>query len=196
MIRSLEGYIASVSEAKVTLVVHGVGYLIHTNTERFSYHTDDQVLFHTYLAVRENALDLYGFKTPRELEFFELLLTVPKIGPKSALQILCQADPDLIATAVILNDGDHLHKVSGIGKKTASNLVTALAGKIDASTANLQSTTLTPTDTFTTAQTDAVDALITLGYNEKEARSLILKLDPAGSAKELIQGALKHSSLH
>lgn len=196
MIRSLEGSIASVSPTQVTLVVHDVGYLIHTNTNRVSYHENDQVLFHTYLAVRENALDLYGFRTLRELEFFELLLTVPKIGPKSALQILSQADPDLIATAVILNDGDHLHKVSGIGKKTASNLVTALSGKIDASTANLQSTPLTPTDTFTAAQTDAVDALITLGYNEKEARALVLKLDPAGSAKELIQGALKQTSPH
>lgn len=194
MIRTLEGTITALSDTALTLTIHGVGYLIHTNALRHAHQVGTMSLFHTHLAVRENALDLYGFVSEKELEFFELLLTVPKIGPKSALQILCQADPDLIGTAIILNDAEHLHKVSGIGKKTASNIVTALAGKIDATTANPSTATdLASHITLAPAQVDAIDALITLGYDEKEARVLVLKQDATLAAKELIQSVLKQT---
>jgi len=194
MIRSLEGLVATHSDTSLVLTIHGVGYLVYTNALRHNYAIGDQVLMHTHLAVRETALDLYGFKTEKELEYFELLLTIPKIGPKSALQILCQADPDLIATAVVLQDAEHLHKVSGIGKKTASNIVTALAGKIDLTSAP-KVAELNPTAILTTAQIDAIDALVTLGYDQKEARTLVLKLDPTLEAKDLIQGVLKHAPM-
>ncbi len=193
MIRSLEGLVASHADSSLVLTVHGVGYLVHTNAIRHNYAVGDQVIVHTHLAVRENALDLYGFRTEKELEYFELLLTIPKIGPKSALQILTQADPDLIATAVVLNDAEHLHTVSGIGKKTASNIVTALAGKIDLATTP-HITDLNPNIQLSSAQTDAIDALITLGYDQKEARTHVLKLDPDLAAKDLIQGVLKQGS--
>ncbi len=192
MIRSLEGIVADRTDTSVVVAVHGVGYLVHTNALRHHYEVGDQVFFYTHLAVRETALDLYGFRSNRELEFFELLLTIPKIGPKSALQILCQADPDLIATAVVMNDAEHLHTVAGIGKKTATNIVTALTGKIDPSSTNI-SADLTLSPQLTAAQTDAIDALITLGYDQKEARALILKLDASLPANALIQGVLKQS---
>jgi len=192
MIRSLEGQIADYTDTSVVIVVHGLGYLVHTNALRQHYEIGDTAFFHTHLAVRETALDLYGFKTSRELEYFELLLTIPKIGPKSALQILCQADPDLIATAVVTNDAEHLHTIAGIGKKTAANIVTALAGKIDPATTSL-SPSLTLTPQLTTGQTDAIDALVTLGYDAKEARALILKLDATLPAKTLIQSVLTQS---
>jgi holliday junction DNA helicase RuvA len=193
MIRLIEGIVATTSPTSVVVLVHGVGYLVYTNATKYSYLAGDSVTFHTYLAVRETALDLYGFKTPRELEFFELLLSVPKIGPKSALQVLSQADPDLIATAVIMSDADHLHTVSGIGKKTASNIVTALSGKIDASTTPID-TSVSLTSEFSPTQTDAIDALVTLGYDLKEAQLLIVKLDKDLPAKDLIQAVLKRTS--
>lgn len=192
MIRSLEGQIADYTDTSVTVTVHGLGYLVHTNALRQHYEIGDTAFFHTHLAVRETALDLYGFKTPRELEYFELLLTIPKIGPKSALQILCQADPDLIATAVVMNDAEHLHTVAGIGKKTATNIVTTLAGKIDPTTTSF-SPSLTLTPQLTAGQTDAIDALVTLGYDAKEARALVLKLDATLPAKTLIQSVLTQS---
>lgn len=194
MIRSLEGTITAKTDTSVTLTIHGVGYLIYTNALRQTYNLGESAHFHTHLAVRENALDLYGFLDERELRFFELLLTVPKIGPKSALQVLCQADPDLIATAVTLGDAEHLHTVSGIGKKTAANIVTALAGKIDATDTSYTSVT-TPLGNLTSAQVDAIDALVTLGYDQKEARALVLKLDVSLPAKDLIQGVLRQAPL-
>jgi holliday junction DNA helicase RuvA len=195
MIRSLEGTIAAYTDTSVVINVQGIGYLVHTNALKQNYMVGEQAYLHTHLAVRETALDLYGFREARELECFELLLSVPKIGPKSALSILIQADPDLIATAVVMQDAEHLHKVSGIGKKTAANIVTALTGKIDAATATI-SPDLSLSPQLTTAQTDAIDALITLGYEQKEARSLVLKLEAGLPAKDLIHAALKQSGRH
>ena len=91
MIRSLRGQIAQLGEKSRVVSVQDIGYLVHTPTVRKQYIPDSEVFLHTHLAVRETALDLYGFETIDELAFFELLLSVPKIGPKSALQILCQA---------------------------------------------------------------------------------------------------------
>jgi holliday junction DNA helicase RuvA len=195
MIRSVSGSIAVISDTSVVVSIHGIGYLVYTNALRQQFAPGDQVQFHTHLAVRENALDLYGFLSERELDFFELLLTVPKIGPKSALQVLCQADTDLLTTAILMNDAEHLHKLSGIGKKTASNIVSALSGKVDAYATTVTSDLASAAGQFTAAQADAIDALITLGYDQKEARALVLKLDAGLPTKDLIQGVLKQSPM-
>src|SRR3989344_616380 len=91
MIRSLKGQIAQLGVNSLVVSVQDIGYLVYTPTVRKQYLPDSEVFLHTHLAVRETALDLYGFETVEELTFFELLLSVPKIGPKSALQILCQS---------------------------------------------------------------------------------------------------------
>lgn len=191
MIRSLEGTVSFLGENSVVIAIHGVGYLVHTPTARGQFVPGETVFLHTYQVVRENALDLYGFLDRDELTFFELLLDVPKIGPKSALQILCQADVSLLCTAIIEQDPEHLSKMSGIGKKTASNLVSHLAGKVD----NLFAVDSLkhPTQTqLTQAQTDAIDALITLGYDPHEARTYVLKEDKNEDTKTLVQAVLKH----
>lgn len=193
MIRFLEGTIAQVHDSAVVVAVHGVGYLVYTNTNRYQFVLGDQITLHTHQAVRETALDLYGFPSERALHYFELLLTVPKIGPKSALQVLALADPDLIATAVLLNDGEHLHTISGVGKKTASNIVVALAGKIE-ETALTNIDLVAAASDLTPAQQDAIDALITLGYDPKDASYNVRKLDPTLETKHLIQAVLKKIS--
>lgn len=189
MIRSLEGTIASLGENYVVVAVANIGYLVYTPTARESFVPGDTVFFHTHLVVRENALDLYGFREISELSFFELLLSVPKIGPKSALQVLTQADVPLLASAIIEQNPDQLHKMSGISKKTAANIVTALSGKVDSvhieESSGVRMTQLSPT------QTDAIDALITLGYDPKEAHSYVTKLDKSEDTKTLIQTVLK-----
>jgi holliday junction DNA helicase RuvA len=189
MIRSLRGEIEAIGENNVVVLVHGVGFLIHTPTGRNSFTPGDNVFFNTHLVVRENVLDLYGFLEREELSFFELLLTIPKIGPKSALQILTQADINLLSTAISQNDPDHLHKMSGIGKKTAINIVTNLAGKID----QVPGTTVGEATTLglSSAQVDAIDALITLGYDPHEARSYVTKMNQEDDAKTIIQSVLK-----
>lgn len=192
MIRSLSGTLADITATTVVVTVHGVGYLVRTNALRHSYNPGQEAFFYTHLAVRENSLDLYGFAEERELTFFELLLTIPKIGPKSALQILCQADPDVLSTAILLNDANHLHKVAGLGKKTAESIVAGLAGKIDSANSKIdKNLNLTSGANLTTAQIDAIDALVALGYDLKDARTFVLKEDSAHDAKTLIQSALR-----
>ena len=130
MIRSLTGEIDDIGENWLVVNVHGVGYLVGTPTLQNHFTENSTITLHTYLAVRETALDLYGFPHKTELEMFELLLGIPKIGPKSALQILCQATPSLLAEAAQKNDGVYLHKLSGIGKKTAENITQYLHSKL------------------------------------------------------------------
>ncbi len=189
MIRSIEGIVTALGENSLVVTVGGIGYQIYTPTARRQFVPGDTVFIHTHLVVRENILDLYGFLDIDELNFFELLLNVPKIGPKSALQILTQADISLLSSSIMQQDPDHLHKMSGIGKKTASNLVSYLAGKIDHivvdSAATIASSQLSP------AQIDAIDALITLGYDPKEARTYIMKESNTGDTKTLIQAVLR-----
>ncbi len=92
MIKQIRGTVAGVGVQLVIVDVGGIGYGVHTPHNTAQFMLDDSVCFHTHLAVRENALDLYGFTDQESLRVFELLIELPKIGPKSALQILTQAD--------------------------------------------------------------------------------------------------------
>ena len=188
MIRLLTGEIATVSEGHVTIVVNNIGYLVAT-PKTTVFKIGEPVTFHTHLAVRETALDLYGFTTQSELDVFELLLLVPKIGPKSALQVLNQASPTLLLEAIGKKDDSYLHKLSGIGKKTCENIVQSLHDKIENMVFALD---IRPMSTLTDAQTDAIDALVSLGYDLTTAREAVKNLNGEGSTtNELITQVLK-----
>lgn len=152
----------------ITLDVGGIGYRVAVR-EPSSFTLDEEVTLHTHLAVRENALDLYGFLTQDELGVFEELIKLPKIGPKSAMQILMQADVPLLLKAVSEQDASYLTKMSGIGKKTAEKIVVELKdvfGDGALGTAFKGHTT----------DTDLIDALMALGYTQKDARDALQKL--------------------
>lgn len=194
MIRSLRGIVQSTSPTHLVLDVQGVGYLIYMNTLRGNYTIGDTALLHTHLAVRENALDLYGFSTTLELEFFHLLLSIPKIGPKSALQILSQADTAVLTEAIRTSDAGHLHKVSGIGKKTAENIVQFLHEKIDHLVHPTYLETSNSEPAANRTETDAIDALISLGYNPSEARESVRAITTHTGTTDLITKALRSLS--
>ena len=190
MIRSLEGLVSTLTENSVVITVNGIGYQVFTNTNRHQFILGETIFLHTHLVVRENVLDLYGFLEADELTYFELLLDVPKIGPKSALQILCQADVNLLHSSILQNDHDQLHKLSGIGKKTASNIVNYLSSKIDSLPTSIIDKAIISTS-LSQNQIDAIDALITLGYDAGEARSYVTKLNNTEDTKTLVQAVLK-----
>lgn len=191
MIRRIAGTIIHTELTAVVVDVAGVGYLVRTSVAGTSYKLDTPATFWTYHAIRETALDLYGFETRDELEMFELLLGLPKIGPKSAAQILSQADLTLLKQAVTQEDPTYLSKMSGIGKKTAEKIVVGLKDKFesmgitaDQSTSQLQE----PTNW----QRETIDALITLGYPQKDAREAVLALPPEyTSTNEALPVALR-----
>lgn len=185
MIRSITGLIQQVTTRSLTISTEsGLGYLVFTPS-RVQYRADSQVTLHTHLAVRETSLDLYGFDSIIELQWFELLLTIPKIGPKSALQILDVATPELLATTISQNDAGQLAKLSGLGKKTAEKIVQALAEKIPPDLAVIAPTAHTP------FFQDAFDTLVTLGYNPSDIRSVLDSLTEYTSTSELVTQALK-----
>ena len=126
MIRHVRGTVAIAELGHIVVDVNGIGYLVYT-TAKTGVVLGEEILLYTHHAVRENAADLYGFTTLEELSFFELLLTLPKIGPKSALQILSQADVRLLQGAILSQDASHLSKMSGISKKTAEKIRSALS---------------------------------------------------------------------
>lgn len=191
MIRKLTGTVADTTLTTVVLDVHGVGYLIHPTTAGTNFTLESTVSFWTYLAVRETALDLYGFASRDELEIFELLLSLPKIGPKSAAQILGQADITLLKQAVTQNDPTYLSKMSGIGKKTAEKITFGLQEPFEARglTVTPSGETLQP---LTRWQQETIDALITLGYPQKDARDCVHDLPPdITDTTQALKAALK-----
>jgi len=189
MIRTLTGTITHANDTTVVIDVRGVGYLVGTPNKGGELQIDDSVTLQTHLAVRETALDLYGFGSHLELEMFEMLLGIPKVGPKSALQILVSATPNLLIESAQKNDHVYLHKMSGIGKKTCENIVLYLHKKV----ADMQFEAQTATDSFSQTQNDAIDALITLGYDAASARESVKHLtDKDSTVNSLITQALKH----
>lgn len=189
MIRSLHGTVESTGLTHIVLNVNGVGYLIYMNALRYGYDVGDTLHLHTYLAIRETALDLYGFPSVHELEFFQLLLGIPKIGPKSALQILSQADISILTEAIKMKDATMLHKLSGIGKKTAENIVQFLHDKLEHVISPLTGdNTVDPADR---TQSDAIDVLISLGYNPADARSAVRAVAAHTDTTDLVKQALR-----
>lgn len=131
MIASLRGNLISRTGARLVVEVAGVGYSVAV-TERFAagLREGESVVIHTALVVRDDDLSLYGFADPAELSIFDLLRTVPGVGPKSALGVLGSLTTDQIAAAIVDDDDAPFRAVSGIGPKTAKLIVVTLAGKL------------------------------------------------------------------
>ncbi len=191
MIRQITGTAIDVSPTHVVVSVGGVGYLIYISTPPSAFLLNHEVSLWTHLAVRENALDLYGFLTRDELWFFELLLTLPKIGPKSASQIMAAADLELLKKAILENDAGYLSKLSGIGKKTAEKVVTGLQDKVE-EMGVVGMAGVAADESGTQYMSDAIDALVSLGYPQSDARRAVQQL-PASvtNANEAVRAALK-----
>ena len=131
MIGHLEGTVLKVSDGSCILQTGGVGYKIAPTARALaSLRGGERASLWTYLAVRENALDLYGFATEDEQRLFELLLTVSGIGPKSALAILDIASVETLRAAISQGNASYLTKVSGVGRKTAEKIVLELRDKV------------------------------------------------------------------
>ena len=175
MIRQLTGIIAHIDPTYIVLNVHGVGYLVHTSKTN-DLSLEQELTVHTYLAVRETALDLYGFQMRDELEIFQLLIGLPKIGPKSAAQILANAEIPLLKEAVRTNDPSYLSKMSGIGKKSAEKIVQGLQDKLDAIGETVGATTSSNAGTAHAYARDTIDALISLGYPQSDARAVVQQI--------------------
>lgn len=170
MIGSLKGKITHKSANYIILETSGVGYKVFVPLvllASLKVGQESSLVIHTY--VREDQLTLYGFPTLSELEFFELLLTVSGVGPKSALGIMSLASLAMIKSAIVSEDPSVFTKVSGIGRKTAERVILELKEKLKDEKSSMP---------VAKEHSDAMDALVSLGYSQQEARDA-LKSVPA-----------------
>ena len=185
MIASLTGQVIQKGSRGIVLDVHGVGYLLRVVREHGeTLKSGETVTVLTHLAVRENALDLYGFENSESLEYFELLITVPGIGPKSALAILSLAPPNILRRAILADDTTYLTRVSGIGRKSAEKIIVSLKdklGRLEAGESGLLAD-----------EVETLEALQALGYTLAEARGALKSLPAeATDTGQKVKAALK-----
>ncbi|MBK5215453.1 MAG: Holliday junction branch migration protein RuvA [Candidatus Pacebacteria bacterium] len=168
MIARIEGIIVHIASKFIIIDVSGVGYKLSITGDSLSSSIlGDHVSFWVHTAVRENSIDLYGFKTINEMSFFELLLDVSGIGPRSALSILAIAPIDTLKRAIATGDMGYLNKVSGIGKKTAEKIIIELRDKLE----DFKDGGDTPG--LLRDESDILEALKSLGYSQNEARDAL-----------------------
>ncbi|MDQ2824516.1 MAG: Holliday junction branch migration protein RuvA [Verrucomicrobiota bacterium] len=197
MITSLEGRLTSALPTQATVDVNGVGYEVFIPLSSYDKlpSAGQAVRILTHLHVREDAHVLYGFMTPAERDLFRLLVNnVSGIGPKLALAVLSGMSVNSFKTAVVNSDVATLSKISGLGKKTAERIVLELKDKLGVAAAwEAASATHAPTPEQERA-TEAVLALIALGYKQVEAHRVVHALQEKErdkSAEELVRLALK-----
>lgn len=167
MLREIRGTVSSVEDGGLVVDVAGFGvYIAMASTA--GYAEGAPVILPTYLAVKQDGMDLYGFASKDDRHFFELALSVSGVGPKTALSLLRRAPRESLEDAIRRRDLTYLTKVVGLGKKSAEKLIVEISEKMGASDGGAQG-----------EDAEVFDTLVALGYTEREARTAVKRI-PAG----------------
>jgi len=188
MIAYLKGKVLHKNNSSAVVVVNNVGYMVFLNAAFLAdVKIDNEVEIYTHQNVREDAVELYGFKNLEDLELFELLISISGVGPKTGLGVFSVASAADIREAISRGDSHLLTKVSGIGKKTAERIVLELRDKVGS---------LAFYDKLSGAKSlpssDEIDALMALGYSLSQARDALAQIDSdLKDSSQKIRAALK-----
>jgi Holliday junction DNA helicase RuvA len=186
VIARLRGTVAARTAAGVVVDVGGVGYLVAA-TPRVRARVGEETTVETYLHVREDALQLYGFASADERELFELLLGVSGVGPKVALAIVSGSTPAELRRAIVREDTARFEAIPGIGRKTAQRVVLELKEKMAA-----------PAEPAVAGSAGeallARDALVELGWTIVDAERALAGIDDALPVEEQVRAALKKAA--
>lgn len=185
MISMLKGEVVHHVGSEVTLMVGGVGYLVHIPAGTQGLASGKELTLHTMLIVRQDCMDLYGFDDQRQREIFALLLGVSGIGPKTAMNIISCVESNRFLDEVASENLEYLMSLPGIGKKGAQRIVLELKERI-----TRQFKTRVRGEAAPNMSEDAVAALVTLGYSEPQARKAVASVK-ADTVEDLVRGALK-----
>jgi Holliday junction DNA helicase RuvA len=189
MIASLRGKPIARGPEGIVLDVGGVGYFLHaTRRAARKAHGKAEVTLETYLHVREDLLQLYGFADAAERELFEHLLSVSGVGPKVALAIVSGSTPEELRRAIVLEDTARFQAIPGIGKKTAQRVVLELKEKLGSAAEVPQ-----PRGEQR-AHLVAREALVELGYSVVEADQALAEVDPELSPEERVRLVLRKAA--
>lgn len=188
MIRFLTGKVVAVDSALVVLTPGGVGYAVGmTKLSLSQYVIGQEVSLHTYMKVSDSALALYGFETVEARQFFELLLSVSGVGPKSAMNILALGSIEDISAAIGRGDVKYLTAVQGMGKKTAERMVVELKSRIT------KHVTRNNESQSSRLLVDVIEGLVAMGYGKEEAKAVVREMDAGEkTVEELLREALRN----
>lgn len=201
MISYVRGELAAVEQQKAIVDVCGVGYGVYMPQQALSVlpPVGSEIKLYTYLNVKEDAMQLFGFLTKDDLNIFRLVIGVSGIGPKGGLNILSCMSPDELRFAIMSGDAKAISATPGIGKKTAEKLILELRDKIDIENvlehaARGDSELPAGTgDAENSMQAEAVQALVALGYGNAESLRAVRRTSPECiSVEEILKEALKY----
>ncbi|MBE6789520.1 MAG: Holliday junction branch migration protein RuvA [Ruminococcaceae bacterium] len=197
MIYSLTGRLIHKQNSVAVVECAGVGYSCQTTNQTLSRLSGDTVTLFTYMHITENSLDLFGFATRDELDLFKMLISVSGVGPKAALAILNEYTPDRLLLFIASGDAKMITKAQGVGPKLAQRIVLELKDK---ASKQLPSGVIAAPDDIFSSQSEisvgkdnlsqAVAALVSLGYSRSEAVSALSAVDPSLDADDMIRQAL------
>ena len=202
MIASVKGKLEGVTTESVIIDVNGLGVeaIVPTTVINLLPKIDENIKLHTYLHVREDAMQLYGFLEKEDLDFFKLLITVNGIGPKAAIAILSSMPTDILTFAILSEDTKTIQKAQGIGAKTAKKLVLELKDKVDI----IKTPKNTGSETYDNSaltiginneiKDEAVQVLTALGYSQTEAVKAISTVEvyEEMTSEDLVKLSLKN----
>lgn len=194
MFYHIEGIVSDIDINLAVIDCGGVGYAINTTTNSLSQlHIKEKAKLYISECIKEDSFDLYGFSTLSEKRCFEMLLTVSGIGPKAAQSILTANTPENLAVAIMNGDDKAISAAQGVGKKIAQRVILELKDKVSkeaGTVAGQMPEVISPADGG--ARSDAIAALMVLGYSAPEINSAIRGLDISGmSAEQIIKLTLK-----
>lgn len=194
MIYSVNGTVDLIEPNLAVIDCGGVGYACRTTANTMSQlKIGEKAKLLTYLSVREDAVELFGFYDAAELNCFRMLISVSGVGPKAALSILSGMTPQAFALCVASGDSKTLTNAPGIGRKTAERIVLELKDKVSKQdvAAGVKGSAVPIVAAPSNTYAEAVSALMVLGYSNGEAASALSGLDPSAPSDELIRAGLK-----
>lgn len=196
MFYSLTGKVIAIEDSVAAIQCGGVAFACQTTLNTLSKigKTGEEVTLYTYLGVKEDSLDLYGFYTQQELTCFKQLISVSGVGPKMALAVLSQLSPDKLALCVAAGDVKSITAAPGVGPKMAQRVILELKDKLSKNLAvdsSAAASAFSATVQATGNVSEAIEALVMLGYSRAEAASAISKQDKNLPVEDLVRLALK-----
>lgn len=187
----IKGTLVQKSDNYIVVDANGVGYMIYTslNSMQNTGEIGKKITIYTYLHVREDVMDLFGFTTIEEKNMFMQLISVSGVGPKAALSILSVTTPAKFAVAVITNDVKTITKASGVGPKMAQRVILELKDKMKTDELEIDLEDESD-DILSDNRSEAISALVVLGYSSNDAQKAVNGIDGTLSVEEIIKKAL------
>lgn len=187
----IKGTLVQKNDNYIVVDANGVGYMIYTsqNSMENAGEVGKKITIYTYLHVREDVMDLFGFTTIEEKNMFMQLISVSGVGPKAALSILSVTTPAKFAVAVITNDVKTITKASGVGPKMAQRVILELKDKMKTDELEIDLEDESD-DILSDNRSEAISALVVLGYSSNDAQKAVKGIDGTLSVEEIIKKAL------